>query len=107
MDLKISLPSSVAVQKYFGAAAAFPEKWRRPMLGACAGLEHGLAKYNDEYNAKKGGGKFEDAAKSALPLAALGGLLGHYLSDDVKVDVKMKKDSSNAVSLLLGIRKDF
>ena len=65
-----------------GTAAALPEKWRRPMLGAWAGLEHGLAKYNDEYNAKKGGGKFEDAAKSALPLAALGGLLGHYLSDE-------------------------
>src|SRR5690242_5015877 len=56
-----------------GGAAALPESWRKPALGAWAGLEHGLAQYNDSYNAKKGGGKFGDAVGSALPYAALGG----------------------------------
>ena len=59
-----------------GLASTLSHKWRKPILAAWAGLEHGLADYNNSYDAEKGGGKFQDAVRASLPKAAVGALLG-------------------------------
>ena len=78
-------------------------------MGAWAGLEHGLAKYNDKYDAKKGGGKFDAAVRGALPMAALGGLLGHLMDDDggFKVEPAGVRFSKKDNEVRIAFRKDF
>lgn len=90
-----------------GAAAALPKEWRKPALGAWAGLEHGLAYKNSRANPKA---KETDFAHSSLEgplmMAALGGLLGHMMGDS-KVSIDLKKGEKSPVEMLLTYKQDF
>lgn len=98
---------ALAAMLGIGGAMALPDEWRKPALGAWAGLEGGLAKYNQSYNPKKGGGKFSAAIGAALPYSALGGLLGYLMNDSGGATVDVKKGPKGAIELSFGYRKDF
>lgn len=92
-----------------GTAMALPEKWRKPMLGAWAGLEHGLAYKNNRVNPnEKTSGLEGSHLEGPLMMAALGGLVGHLMDDSKgKMTVSMRKENKSPASLLLGYKTDF
>ena len=91
-----------------GVATIIPPEWRKPALGAWAGLEAGLAHKNSKVNAKDAPPKdlMHSRLEGPLMMSALGALAGH-LMDDGGVTVEAKKGPKGAIELSFGIRKDF
>ena len=92
-----------------GAAASLPKEWRRPLVGAWAGFEHGLAYRNDNQpRDKKDRGFLQSGMEGPLMMAALGGLLGHYMTDeDSGVGIEIDKGKKGGLSVLLKAEKKF
>ncbi len=83
-----------------GVAGLLDSKWRKPLLGAWAGLEHGLA-YKNEHRkpSKKKESLAESGLEGPLMMAAVGGFLGHLATAPLSLGVQEDRRPDGAPSL--------